>query len=227
MSETLFEIKDLTYGYPGRTKVFKNVSARVDAGEFLVLEGPSGAGKSTLLRLLCRLEEPDFGTIFLHGEPLSSLDPVRLRRRVCYIQQTPTVVEGSVRANLLLPFSFRANGSARPPQDEFLEDMMRRFLLKDVRLSDTASSCSVGQRQRLCLIRALLLRPDALLLDEPTSGLDDASRAVVEAMAEELSVEQGITIVMISHQHFTPKRVAPLAVEVADGHVRTLREAVQ
>ncbi|MBG0778286.1 MAG: ATP-binding cassette domain-containing protein [Desulfovibrionaceae bacterium] len=211
----------------GERTVFEDADLRIPRGSFTLITGPSGAGKSTLLRLANRLQEPNAGTVSVLGRPLETWSPPELRRRVSYIQQTPVMAQGSVRANLLLPFSFRANGSARPPQDEFLEDMMRRFLLKDVRLSDTASSCSVGQRQRLCLIRALLLRPDALLLDEPTSGLDDASRAVVEAMAEELSVEQGITIVMISHQHFTPKRVAPLVVEVADGHVRTLREAVQ
>ncbi|MGE4293395.1 MAG: ATP-binding cassette domain-containing protein [Desulfovibrio sp.] len=198
MSETLFEIKDLTYGYPGRTKVFKNVSARVDAGEFLVLEGPSGAGKSTLLRLLCRLEEPDFGTIFLHGEPLSSLDPVRLRRRVCYIQQTPTVVEGSVRANLLLPFSFKVNHDLPRPPDSDLRARLAEFLLDEVDLEQPASALSVGQKQRLCLIRALLLSPEAMLFDEPTSALDKQSAAVVMDAAHRLHA-QGVAVILVTH----------------------------
>jgi putative ABC transport system ATP-binding protein len=198
MSDTLFEIQDLTYGYPGRAKVFRNATARIGNGEFLVLEGPSGAGKSTLLRLLCRLEEPDSGTILLRGEPLSAMDPVRLRRRVCYIQQTPTVVEGSVRANLLLPFGFKANSDLARPGDEALRARLLEFLLDEVELDQPASALSVGQKQRLCLIRALLLEPEAMLFDEPTSALDKQSAAVVMDAAKRLH-SAGVGVILVTH----------------------------
>lgn len=195
----MFTLKDLTFGYPGRPKVFQNASAEISAGEFLVLEGPSGTGKSTLLRLLCRLEEPDSGTIFLRDEPLSLIDPVRLRRRICYIQQTPTVIEGNVRTNLLLPFTFKGNADLTPPSDDDLRLQLNAYLLDSVDLDQPASGLSVGQKQRICLIRALLLAPEVMLFDEPTSALDKQSAAIVMDAAKRLHQEHEATILLVTH----------------------------
>jgi putative ABC transport system ATP-binding protein len=198
MHSDILTIQGLTFGYPGRDKVFKNASARIRAGELVVLEGPSGAGKSTLLRLLCRLEEPLAGTIAMYGEPLAAMNPVRLRRRICYIQQTPTVVEGSVRRNLLLPFGFKANSDLEVPSDTYLRQRLEEFLLHGVTLEQPASALSVGQRQRICVLRSLLLWPEVMLFDEPTSALDKESAAVVMRAAHSLHA-QGVTILLVTH----------------------------
>ncbi|MEF2144900.1 MAG: ATP-binding cassette domain-containing protein [Desulfovibrionaceae bacterium] len=194
-----FEIQNLDFAYAAGASVFNNASARIEIGEFVVLEGPSGTGKSTLLRLLCRLEEPSSGNILLRGRSLGDLDPVQLRTRVCLIQQTPTVIEGSVRANLLLPLSFKANHEITRPSDAELRSRLDDFLLTDVRLEQPAAALSVGQKQRLCLIRALLLSPEALLFDEPTSALDKKSAGIVMQTAMQLNREHGITCVLVTH----------------------------
>jgi len=210
------------YRRPGEPPkvVLADADMAVPRGAFVLLTGPSGAGKSTLLRLFCRLEEPDAGTVLLSGQPVDELSPAILRRRVSYLQQTPTVVPGSVRENLLLPFTFKsasgASGGARPADAE-LSARLARLAAGDIPLSQEASTLSVGQRQRLCLARALLTRPEVLLLDEPVSALDaESARAVLDA-AESFCLDDGGTVVLVSHAEFTPARVSPVHYALSGG----------
>lgn len=204
---------------PGR-QVLSGADLDVPAGAFVQLSGPSGAGKSTLLRLFCRLEEPQTGAVLLDRQDIRELAPPLLRRRVAYLQQTPVVVPGSVRENLLLPFTFKAAAGEAPPGDEALSALLARLAAADVPLSQEAATLSVGQRQRLCLARALLTAPEALLLDEPVSALDpESARAVMDA-AESYCLDDGGTVVLVSHAEFSPRRVSPLAFRLEGGRLR-------
>ncbi len=197
--------------------ILDNADMDVPAGAFALLTGPSGAGKSTLLRLFCRLEEPQAGAVLLDGQRVDALPPTLLRRRVAYLQQTPTVTPGSVRENLLLPFSFKAAQGAPAPADEVLSALLESLAMDSVPLDQQASTLSVGQRQRLCLARALLTRPEALLLDEPVSALDPDSAAAVLAAAEGFCLDRGGTVLLVSHAPFAPVRVAPIAYHLDSG----------
>lgn len=204
-------------GQPRRILVQADLA--VPRGAFLLLTGPSGAGKSTLLRLLCRLEEPQEGRVLLSGQDLQALPPTALRRRVSYLQQTPTVVAGSVRENLLLPFAFLAAADEPRPGDAELSTLLAGLALLDLPLSQEAATLSVGQRQRLCLARALLTRPEALLLDEPVSALDaESARAVLDA-AESFCLDAGGTVLLVSHADFSPARVKPLQCRLEAGRL--------
>ena len=199
-------VRSLTFAYPdAKTPLFRDAGLDVAEGELLVLRGPSGAGKSTFLRLLCRLEEPDSGDILLRGKSLRDLPPPRLRREISYIQQTPTLIPGTVRDNLLLPFSFKANAGLMPPDDRQLTAWLDEFLLQGVDLTAEATRVSVGQAQRLCLIRSMLLSPAVLLLDEPTSALDPASARAVIRTVEHLSRERRLTMLMVTHTEHLPE----------------------
>lgn len=197
------------FAHPGGRAVLDSADFAAGRGSFTVLRGPSGAGKSTLLRLLCRLEEPQEGRVLLDGADIRELPPAVLRRRVAYLQQTPTVVSGSVRENLLLPYSFRANAGLPRPDDARLLAALALLNAADIPLDQQASTLSVGQRQRLCLARALLPGPEALLLDEPTSALDPDSAAAVLQAAEDTCLDAGVTVVLVSHTEFAPRRVVP------------------
>ena len=206
----------VSFAHPGTTgaaaagrAILDQADLQVPRGAFVLLTGPSGAGKSTLLRLFCRLEEPQTGQVLLDGQDVAALPPARLRRRVSYLQQTPTVVPGSVRANLLLPFSFKAARGQTPPDDDALAALLASLAAGDIPLSQEAATLSVGQRQRLCLARALLTRPEALLLDEPTSALDPESAQAVLSAAESFCLDQGGTVILVSHAEFAPLRVTP------------------
>ena len=210
----VIEIDGLDFAYPGAPKIFENLSQNFAAGRFYLISGPSGAGKSTLLRLMTRLEEPSAGHIRFMGRRLNECPAARLRRTVLYVQQTPTVVAGTVKDNLLLPFNFRVNRDLAVPGDQTLSGLLRRFLLAGVGLNADAQTLSVGQLQRLCLIRGLLLEPKVVLLDEPASALDETSRKVVEDTAEELCDGRGLTVIMVSHRRFEPGTVAPVRLRI-------------
>jgi len=215
-------LHSVSFAYAGALpcrNILDGVDLAVPRGAFVVLCGPSGAGKSTLLRLFCRLEEPQAGQVLLCGQGVETLPPARLRRRVSYLQQTPTVVHGTVRDNLLLPFSFKSAAGEPPPGDSALREILARLAAVDIPLDQEAATLSVGQRQRLCLARALLIRPEALLLDEPVSALDaDSARAVLDA-AESFCLDDGGTVLFVSHADFAPRRVAPTLYRLEAGRL--------
>lgn len=200
--KTIIEFDNVSYTWPGGQGLH-DVRLTVPLGAFVRIVGPSGSGKSTLLRLASRLEEPSSGVIRFSGIPLGDYEPPLLRRRIGYIQQTPVVVEGSVRQNLLLSYGFAANREQSLPADDELRGWLDRLGLSGIELENNARSLSVGQRQRLCIIRSLLLEPDLLLMDEPTSALDSESRRIVEEMTETQNRE-GMTILMVTHSDYIP-----------------------
>lgn len=199
-------LQGVSFAYENGPTILKDASLTIDAGTYALVRGPSGAGKSTLLRLLCRLEEPQAGTILFQGTPCEEMAPADMRRSVAYVQQMPTLLEGSVRDNLLLPFSFKSNERLTPPTDADLESYLGSFLLDCIALETRADTLSVGQSQRVCLIRSLLLDPEVILMDEPTASLDIESAKVVLDKAKELS-GGGMTVIMISHSEITPPGV--------------------
>lgn len=199
-------LERVTFGYEDGPTILHEASLTIERGTYALVRGPSGAGKSTLLRLLCLLEEPQGGDVVLDGQPVTHMVPAELRRSVAYVQQMPTLLKGSVRENLLLPFSFKANEGLTAPSDEVLQEYLASFLLDCVSLETRADTMSVGQSQRVCLIRSLLLDPEVILMDEPTASLDADSAKVVLDKAAELSAS-GMTVIMISHSEVTPPGV--------------------
>jgi putative ABC transport system ATP-binding protein len=219
----LIEFSKVTFSFPGTKNLFQDLSLKLILGSFYLMRGPSGSGKSTFLRLINRLEEPSDGHLLFNGRQLASYSPPLLRRSILYIQQTPTAVDGTVRQNLLLAFSFKNNRDLTPPDDEALKAQLDNFLLDDIRLDTNAQTLSVGQLQRLCFIRGLLLEPKVLLLDEPASALDEESSRIVEETAERLCAESGLTVLMVSHRRFEPKKLKCSILQIANGRVEELK----
>lgn len=204
MTTPILHCNAITFGYTPEKPVVRSLSLGLEEGSYSLLVGPSGEGKSSLFRLLVRLEEPASGEIQFQGQPIASLAPAELRRQVGLLGQTPALVPGTVKENLLLPFSFAAHRARPLPTEQKLHTWLERLGLGSVPLAQQASALSVGQRQRLCLIRLLLLRPKVLLLDEPTSALDAESRTTLLALVEELWRSEGLTVVQIDHSGYSP-----------------------
>ena len=221
-NNNIIDFRGATFGFPGQTPLFTKLSLSIQKGAFYLVKGSSGAGKTTFLRLINRLEEPMSGEIRFKGKPVSAYPPPELRRSLLYIQQTPTMVDGSVEENLLLPFSFKNNLHLDRPHPKKLENLLRDVHLQGVGMNDHAMTLSVGQIQRLCLIRGLLLDPEVLLLDEPTSALDRESALAVTTLLERLNVESELTVLAVTHKTHGQRNVAPRCLEVKDGGIREI-----
>lgn len=196
-------LDQVSFAYPDGPTVLEEASLVIEKGAYALVRGASGTGKSTLLRLLCRLEEAQSGTISFNGQSIEDMVPADLRRKVAYVQQMPTLLLGTVGENLLLPYEFKANEGLQVPDKEALAEYLESFLLTGIDLETKGDCLSVGQSQRICLIRSLLLQPEVVLMDEPTASLDIDSAMVVLDKAAELSAA-GTTVIMISHSQDIP-----------------------
>jgi putative ABC transport system ATP-binding protein len=189
----------------GGALVLDGVSASIPAGVCTAVAGPSGAGKTSLLRLLNRLDEPSGGQVVWDGRPLASHDVRVLRRTVSLVAQQPTLLTGTVADELRV-------GERSLTRKQSVE-LVGRVGLPAGFLARSTTGLSTGEAQRLCLARALAVRPRVLLLDEPTAALDRASALAIERAIADV-VTRGGAVVLVSHHTEQIRRLA--------GHVLVL-----
>lgn len=204
----------------GTQQVLIDCSLSVSAGECVLLSGPSGAGKSTLLRILALLDQADAGTI-RHGETtklaaVKSSEPAYPFLTVVF-QQLFLWPNLTMAENLSVAFTHRPHSRL---SQEALE-MLKRFGIEHT-VNRLPHECSLGERQRLALSRALLSRAQFLLLDEPSSALDQASKKVlVNELTAALGQERGVLIVSHDLEGFA--FLASQLVELENGRLRGKR----
>ncbi|WP_424359344.1 ABC transporter ATP-binding protein [Methanocella sp. MCL-LM] len=196
-----------------RSEILRGVNLNVLKGELITIMGPSGAGKSTLLRLINRLTEADSGTILLDSANIKDYDPRELRRRVGMVFQIPVVFKGSVRDNL-------AFGTKLWNTDADIEALAAEAAIPGELMDADAAHLSVGEKQRVCIARALANKPEALLLDEPTSALDKASAEKVESLLLRLQSERHLTMLWVTHDQAQARRISRHNYVLEDGKLR-------
>jgi ATP-binding cassette, subfamily B, bacterial len=192
------------------------------AGAFVAVTGPTGSGKSLLVRVLCRLDDPDEGTVGLGGVDLRAAALAQVRTRIGVVPQRPIVLSGTVSENLLLGRDLpheRVRAACRAAAaDAFVSALPDGY---DTVLGELGTSLSGGQVQRLALARALLGRPDVLLLDDVTSAVDpDTERVILDGIRDWLPHS---TVVAVTHRPAvlaaadTVVRLSPSPAAVAGG----------
>ena len=178
---------------------FSDVSFSLEAGCLYNLTGPSGSGKSTLLNACALMIPRSSGTLSLAGVPYQQFRPAQWRRRVCLVPQASALVPGTVRDNLLFPWTLKVNAGTPPPSDEVLRGLLKLAMLDGVGLDHAAAQLSGGQQARVALLRAFATRPTVMLLDEVEAALDEESAVAVSKLTRAL-LANGITCLRIRHR---------------------------
>jgi putative ABC transport system ATP-binding protein len=197
MTPTLLELQNVSYSYPGGGTVIQDINLQVDKNDLLVIKGESGAGKSTILKLLNRFCDYTEGKILFNNRELKGFRIVELRSTIIYLPQVPVMIEGTIEENLSFPFNFRAHKVKEFDKDNALKWL--DFFRLDLALHADALKLSIGQKQRIALIRSMILMPQVLLLDEPVASLDKKNRQIIEQKIESLTRTSGVTVIMVTH----------------------------
>ena len=194
----MLQVRDL------RTNILKPASLSLSAGECIAVRGPSGAGKTLLLRAIADLD-PNDGVVTLEGRDRSTIAGPEWRRLVGYVPAEPGWWADTVG-------------------EHFSGWTAALAVVRDLGFPKEAKAwpitrLSTGERLRLALIRALMVRPKVLLLDEPTAALDPASVASVESLIA-ARVQAGLAVLWVTHDAEQAKRIAHRLLAVSDGQVR-------
>jgi len=214
MSQNKMEVKNLDFYY-GDFQALNDINIEIKENKVTALIGPSGCGKSTFLRTLNRMNDlingaKVDGDVYLDGEDIykEKIDVVELRKKVGMVFQQPNPFPKSIYDNIA--YGPRIHGlKDKNKLDQIVEESLKGAALWDEvkdRLDDSALGISGGQQQRLCIARALAVKPEVLLMDEPASALDPVATAKIEELIEIL--KENYTIVIVTHSMQQAARVS-------------------
>jgi putative ABC transport system ATP-binding protein len=193
----LLELKNVSYSYPDGKSVLQGIDLEIIRKDLIIIQGESGTGKSTFLKLFNRFCDPGSGSILLNNKELYEYGIDKIRSSIIYLPQLPFMIDGTVEENLSFPFSFHSH-KAKQYDPEKAAEWLDYFQL-DIPPDNEALKLSTGQKQRIALIRAMLLDPDVLLLDEPGSSLDSGNKKLIDRKIEALIESSGISVIMATH----------------------------
>lgn len=182
--------------------------------------GPSGAGKTTLLKALALLLHPNriTGRYIYRGKqilPLSNGNILQeIRRELIFIHQFPVLFKGTVKYNIHYGLKIRK----KYPDAEYLEQLISSFKLTDL-LDRDISSLSGGEKQRVCLLRAMAIKPRVLILDEPTQNLDPANIKNIEKNIKRFRDIEGGTVIVVTHNLFQTRRLTDRSAILINGKI--------
>ena len=197
----MIQLKDITKVYPMGNReltVLKGINLQIKQGELVAIMGPSGSGKSTMLNLLGCLDKPTSGSYHLEGREVSHLSSKELAhirgQKIGFIFQTFNLLSRlTALANVELGMTY-AGGVDRKLAIEALAKvgLSERVTHRPIELSG-------GEQQRVAIARAIVKNPSLFLADEPTGQLDSRSGEEVISILTSLHAEQGITVLMVTH----------------------------
>jgi len=222
-SKTILELKNVSKTYFADEDLFyalKDVSLKINEGEFVSITGPSGSGKSTLMHIIGLLDNPTSGQVLLNGKDISKLKEKQLAqiRNVTLgfvFQQFNLLAKTSTLENVILPLLY--SDVPKKNRIKLGVEMLEKVKLAD-KMKNTPAQLSGGQQQRVAIARALINNPLIILADEPTGNLDSKAGANVMEFLHYLNEKEGRTIVFVTHDMDLAKQANRIII-IKDGQI--------
>jgi ATP-binding cassette subfamily B protein len=191
------------FGYVEGQEILHNISFKLEKGKTYALVGPTGGGKTTTASLIARLYDPTAGTILLDGKDLRSYDPIDKTNKIGFILQEPFLFTGTVKENILygnaLYLDYTNEQLEKVITDANLESLLALFEQGlETKVVSSGDSVSLGQKQLIAFMRAVLRNPDILILDEATANIDTITEKLLEDILNKLP--ETTTRVIIAHR---------------------------
>lgn len=215
----MIKVKNLNKKF-GKLHVLKGIDEEIKKGEVVVVIGPSGSGKSTFLRCLNLLEMPEEGSILIDGVDITdkktNINKQREKMGMVF-QQFNLFPHKSVLDNITIS-PIKVQGLSQSKAEEIAYKLLKRIGLED-KANAFPKQLSGGQQQRIAIIRALAMKPSIMLFDEPTSALDPEMVGEVLDVMKSLAVEEGMTMVVVTHEMGFAKEVGDRVLFMDDGKI--------
>lgn len=195
--QPILRVENLRKKYLGQERpwLFEHVTTAIYLADQIALVGVSGQGKSTLLRILSRLDIQDDGIMEYRGVPYEQVAPREWRTHIGYVAQQAVMFEGTVDDNLRLYSSLHQKAY----NEELAHFLLGKVGLSTLDLTQDAKCLSGGEKQRIALVRSLLMQPEVLLLDEITASLDQGSKRKVEELLLEWAETHQTAMIWVTH----------------------------
>ncbi|HDQ26774.1 MAG TPA: ATP-binding cassette domain-containing protein [bacterium] len=190
----MLEFVDASLSFGGKA-LFSGLNLRIKRGEKAVFTGKSGTGKTSIMNMILGFQRPGTGLVKYNGRPINDKTAWEVRKNTAYVSQDIYIGNGTAGDVIDEIFSYRANAGVRPSPKEKGE-ALGVFRLRPEILEKNLNECSGGEKQRLALAAALLLKRGLFLLDEPTSALDDGLKKKIAGF---FINNPGYTCVIASH----------------------------
>ncbi|WP_406827298.1 ABC transporter ATP-binding protein [Pedobacter sp. KACC 23697] len=202
-SNVLLEFKNVHFSYDDRKEILHNINLRFEKGKTYALIGPTGGGKTTTASLISRLYDPTKGNVLLNGKDIRSFSAAERTQKIGFILQEPFLFTGTVKENILY-----GNSKYAAVTDHELKKIIEEANLDallaifdeglNTQITSGSDSISLGQKQLIAFMRAVLRNPELLILDEATANIDTITEQLLDSILNKLSKET--TLVIIAHR---------------------------
>ncbi|WP_269622581.1 ABC transporter ATP-binding protein [Prochlorococcus marinus] len=197
LGEIIFD--NVSFSYRPNDQIINNLSFKISPGEHVALVGPTGSGKTTVIRLLCRLYEPQKGTILIDGVDIKTIPLTKLRRQIGVVLQDTFLFSGNIADNLRLDSSLSNEELIQICDELGLGSLLNRFPNGlNTTLRERGGNISSGERQLLSVARVAIRNPNILIMDEATAFMDPSTEAALQRDLDRLLVKR--TALVIAHR---------------------------